>query len=101
MSSDDKLANEWARCGGKNASYITIDNIIYVSLNACKGESDNLVVVVVLFQSPCISWPCQNNGTCAALYGKNSYMCVCAKGYTGKYCETGMERVHHVIENNK
>ncbi|XP_020615274.1 neurogenic locus notch homolog protein 1-like [Orbicella faveolata] len=43
--------------------------------------------------SPCISWPCQNNGTCVALYEKNSYMCVCAKGFTGKYCETGMERV--------
>ena len=42
-----------------------------------------------LFQSPCMSWPCQNNGTCAAHYEKNSYVCVCAKGYTGKYCETG------------
>jgi len=39
--------------------------------------------------SPCLSWPCQNNGKCAAHYEKNSYVCVCAKGFTGKYCETG------------
>jgi len=42
--------------------------------------------------SPCISWPCQNNGTCATHYEKNSYACVCAKGFTGKYCETGNSR---------
>ena len=24
-----------------------------------------------------------------ALYEKNSYVCVCAKGYTGEHCETG------------
>ncbi|RMX43467.1 hypothetical protein pdam_00001885 [Pocillopora damicornis] len=39
--------------------------------------------------SPCISWPCQNKGTCAAQYQENSYVCVCAKGYTGKHCELG------------
>ena len=26
---------------------------------------------------------------CAAHYENNSYVFVCAKGYTGKYCETG------------
>ena len=41
------------------------------------------------FQSPCISWPCQNAATCAAHYEKNSYVCVCVKGYTGQHCETG------------
>jgi len=30
-----------------------------------------------------------NNGKCAAHYEKNSYVCVCAKEYSGKYCETG------------
>ncbi|RMX55767.1 hypothetical protein pdam_00020913 [Pocillopora damicornis] len=38
--------------------------------------------------SPCFKWPCQNNGKCAAQYEKNSYVCVCAKGYTGEHCET-------------
>ena len=46
-------------------------------------------VIFFTFQSPCISWPCQNGATCAAHYEKNSYVCVCAKGYTGKYCERG------------
>lgn len=41
--------------------------------------------------SPCISWPCQNNGTCAAQYEKNSYVCVCRKGYTGKHCEMDID----------
>ena len=34
MSCDDELANEWARCSGKNASYITIkfmqDHVTFV-----------------------------------------------------------------------
>nr|XP_058951921.1 L-rhamnose-binding lectin CSL2-like [Pocillopora verrucosa] len=37
--------------------------------------------------SPCISWPCQNNGTCAAQYKDDSYICICKRGYTGKHCE--------------
>ncbi|XP_022805600.1 uncharacterized protein LOC111342753 [Stylophora pistillata] len=40
--------------------------------------------------SPCISWPCQNNGTCAAHHEKNNYVCLCTKGYTGKHCETAL-----------
>ena len=28
MSCDHELANEWVRCSGRNASYITIDNKI-------------------------------------------------------------------------
>ena len=39
----------------------------------------------------------QNNGKCAAHYEKNSYVCVCAKGYTGKYCDTGS--LLYVMEN--
>ena len=31
MSSDHELANEWALCSGKNASYITI-KFIYLSI---------------------------------------------------------------------
>ena len=30
MSCDHELANEWARCSGKNASYITIVNIKHI-----------------------------------------------------------------------
>ncbi|XP_022809656.1 protein jagged-1-like [Stylophora pistillata] len=41
--------------------------------------------------SPCISWPCQNHGKCAPQYEKNSYVCVCARGYTGEHCETDID----------
>ncbi|XP_022805255.1 neurogenic locus notch homolog protein 1-like isoform X2 [Stylophora pistillata] len=41
--------------------------------------------------SPCISWPCQNNGKCAAQYEKNSYVCVCANGYIGEHCGTDID----------
>lgn len=37
--------------------------------------------------SPCISWPCRNNGTCAAQYEDNSFVCICKKGFKGKDCE--------------
>ncbi|XP_078383523.1 uncharacterized protein LOC144666043 [Oculina patagonica] len=39
-------------------------------------------------RSPCISGPCQNNATCVSLYERNSYMCLCTKGYKGRHCET-------------
>ncbi|XP_066023062.1 uncharacterized protein [Pocillopora verrucosa] len=41
--------------------------------------------------SPCFKWPCQNNGKCAVQYEKKSYVCICAKGYTGEHCETDMD----------
>ena len=47
------------------------------------------LIVMRFLQSTCFKWPCQNNGKCMALYEKNSYVCVCAKGYTGEHCETG------------
>lgn len=41
--------------------------------------------------SPCISWPCQNKGTCASQYEENNYVCLCAKGYKGKHCEIDID----------
>ncbi|RMX47156.1 hypothetical protein pdam_00016232, partial [Pocillopora damicornis] len=43
--------------------------------------------LLVISQSPCISWPYRNNGTCAAQYEDNSYVCICKKGFKGKDCE--------------
>lgn len=45
--------------------------------------------LLVISQSPCISWPYRNNGTCAAQYEDNSYVCICKKGFKGKDCEFG------------
>ena len=36
----------------------------------------------------CASDPCQNSGTCTD--SANGYSCVCADGYEGTVCETGM-----------
>ncbi|XP_020628452.1 ficolin-1-like [Orbicella faveolata] len=35
-----------------------------------------------------MSGPCQNGGTCVSIYEKNSFVCLCAKGYTGSICQT-------------
>ena len=49
MSCDDELANEWARCSGKNASYITIvtrtifNNMRYIQLQVWKNHVVHLV----------------------------------------------------------
>lgn len=51
--------------------------------------------------SPCISWPCQNNGTCAAQYEENSYLCVCAEGFIGKHCELDLKNCGDVFNSGK
>ena len=44
---------------------------------------------ILPLQSPCSSGPCQNGGTCIPQYEKDSYVCACVKGLTGKDCQTG------------
>ena len=36
----------------------------------------------------CSNFPCKNNATCTDHV--NSYSCMCATGFTGKACETGL-----------
>ena len=40
----------------------------------------------------CLSSPCVNDATCTD--NINSYTCICADGYTGTYCESGMLNLH-------
>ncbi|XP_056309064.1 coagulation factor VIIi [Danio aesculapii] len=40
-------------------------------------------------KEPCLTNPCRNNGTC--IYLADSYYCLCAEGFEGKYCEKGLE----------
>uniref|UniRef100_A0A4W5PLK4 Slit guidance ligand 1 n=1 Tax=Hucho hucho TaxID=62062 RepID=A0A4W5PLK4_9TELE len=40
--------------------------------------------------SPCVSGPCQNHGVCQS-DSVELYTCVCAPGFTGKYCETPVD----------
>ncbi|KAL9961149.1 hypothetical protein ACROYT_G030042 [Oculina patagonica] len=42
--------------------------------------------------SPCSSWPCKNNGTCISQEEKKSYACHCVKGFTGKHCQTAIQK---------
>ncbi|XP_068677124.1 uncharacterized protein [Montipora capricornis] len=44
--------------------------------------------------SSCESLPCQNGGTCRPLYDTNSYVCQCAEGNNGTYCENGWQKVN-------
>ncbi|XP_068677476.1 uncharacterized protein [Montipora foliosa] len=44
-------------------------------------------------ESPCESLPCQNGGTCRPLYDTNSYVCQCAEGNNGTFCENGWQKV--------
>ena len=44
--------------------------------------------VFVLDIIECNSNPCGNSGTC--IDKVNRYTCICAAGYTGTNCETGM-----------
>nr|XP_019918640.2 integrin beta-like protein A isoform X1 [Crassostrea gigas] len=37
--------------------------------------------------SPCLSEPCQNNGTCVRNGLTQNYTCTCVPGFTGRFCE--------------
>ena len=41
------------------------------------------------------------HGTCVSRYEKNSYVCLCAKGFSGEYCQSLSKKVfysYHIIE---
>ncbi|XP_068676595.1 uncharacterized protein [Montipora foliosa] len=44
--------------------------------------------------SPCERLPCKNGGTCRPLYDTNSYVCQCAEGNNGTYCEHEWQKVN-------
>ena len=48
------------------------------------------VVIIFVFTdiNECASKPCENGATCKDEV--NAYSCVCAEGYTGVDCETGL-----------
>ena len=50
-------------------------------------------------QTPCSSFPCQNNATCVPNYTKNQYHCNCRPGYGGFLCETGRMRYWQESKN--
>lgn len=50
-------------------------------------------------QTPCSSFPCQNNATCVPNYAKNQYYCDCRPGYGGFFCETGRTRYWQESKN--
>ena len=57
----------------------------------------NIYFYLFAHQSPCSSWPCQNNGTCVSRYENNSYVCVCPKKCRGKYCQCNYVSIANYI----
>ncbi|XP_022793198.1 uncharacterized protein LOC111332174 [Stylophora pistillata] len=47
-------------------------------------------------ESPCSSSPCQHESTCLTNYKDGSFKCLCAKGYTGEYCDKGIRSCKEV-----
>ena len=72
---------------------VVSDKVPYcVNYSEC-GEQQHMphetcIIVHILLQTPCRSWPCQNNGKCLPVYEKNDYECIC-EGFRGKNCEKG------------
>ena len=51
--------------------------------------------MLISFQSPCSSYPCQNAGACETNCTNNTFKCICENGFTGEYCEKG-NTVKHI-----
>lgn len=49
-----------------------------------------IVYVIPIDLLPCSTSLCQNGGSCYKKGSEN--ICMCAPGYTGQHCETGMNR---------
>ena len=46
----------------------------------------------------CVPNLCRNGGTCMALPGQsNSFICICADGFSGEICETGKETINYFL----
>ena len=57
---------------------------------------ETCIIVPILLQTPCRSWPCQNNGKCLPVYEKNDYKCIC-EGFRGKNCEKGKKYSRNTV----
>ena len=47
-----------------------------------------ILLLPLLFQSPCLEKPCEYGGSCVANYDDDTYKCLCEAGFTGKNCQT-------------
>ena len=89
------------RCTGLILSNFRVQWLQFINVCAAVLLRYSLLTSSLLSQSPCSSWPCQNNGTCVSPNEKNSYVCLCAKGFSGEYCQSLSDKVfysYHIIE---
>ena len=47
----------------------------------------NILNTPFLYQNPCSSSPCFNNGTCQVGYTAKEFRCKCLPGFTGELCK--------------
>ena len=51
------------------------------------GYSDSFDTILILAFSPCASFPCLNEATCAD--NETHYECMCPQDFVGDHCEKG------------
>ena len=55
--------------------------------------------VLLIFQGPCSSSPCQNGGICVVNHKFETFECLCESGFVGEFCEKGIVDVIYNFEN--
>ena len=92
FSSSIKLNLPPARIFSTTLSFIVYDGVYWSWLGFDSQYTFAYLLIskfILISQSPCMSGPCQNSGSCVSIYEENSYLCICVKGYAGSICQTG------------
>ena len=73
-------------------SYIFLFFSLHENFSGKNGQITFVTVLTMgplLFQTPCMSSPCQNGRICWPNYKYRTFDCRCREGFIGEYCEIG------------
>uniref|UniRef100_A0A8C7H6V2 Slit homolog 1b (Drosophila) n=1 Tax=Oncorhynchus kisutch TaxID=8019 RepID=A0A8C7H6V2_ONCKI len=82
--------SDWVKSGYKEPGIARCAGPMGMEGNCCSPHLRPMEMSVQAKCSPCVSGPCQNHGVCQS-DPVELYTCVCAPGFTGKYCETPVD----------